>query len=245
MVQFDGVARNFSRLGNRVSTAPEPFGGGRQSSAPVPFQGSFSGGRVSSPPVPIYSQPGPATPIYPAPAQNMPTNYGKGFDGTGGNAEAGPQVNNTPANPPVDYSKFSTGDLSAMDSTLADQLSLFAQALKRYTADDTRQREDLGSDKDLALGGIGRNEISGLTGLNEDFAARGLGRSGLLFDAQNKAREAFGRQKNNVNTQYNKGIDNLDMKLRNFKAENGAGGSNEQAARRDALARLAAKQSLV
>jgi len=173
---------------------------------------------------------------------NMPLNYGTEFNGGGGGNAA---VNTTPANPPVDYSSFSNGDLSAVDSTLQDQLARFAQAMKHYQADDTRQRGVLQGDRDAALAGIDRNEVAGLTGINEDFASRGLGKSGLLFEAQNKAHTAFDRQGDNVRNQYSKGIDNLDMKLRNFTAENGEAGSNVQAARRDALARLAAKQTLV
>lgn len=131
-----------------------------------------------------------------------------------------------------------------VDSIFTDQQSAYANALKKFVADNDRQKENLQLDANTATQGIQRNRTLGLTGMSEDFAARGLSNSGMFVDQRGQASDQYARQKNNVVTGAANGVADLDFRRAKYDAENGAGGTNIQAARREAYARLAAAQNL-
>lgn len=186
----------------------------------------------------------PTTQAYPTTIWNGPAN-----------AAATTPVNDIPAAPvsapvtpkaePIDYSTYDNNKLAQVDSTFMDQKSMYAQLLKKYLEDYTRQGQNIDKDADLSREGIQKNKTNGLTSLNEDFAARGLGYSGIQAKEHGNATNAYAKQTSNVELNQKRSHDDLDFRKNKFVGENGENGSNIQAARREALNRLAAKQTLV
>lgn len=134
--------------------------------------------------------------------------------------------------------------LAQVDSAFMDQKSMYAQALKKYLEDFTLQNQNIDLDMGDALKGVGLNRKNGLTSLNEDMAARGLGHSGLQVKAVDDASQAYDRQESNIETGAKRQHDDLNFRKNKYVGENGENGSNMQAARREAYARLVAKQDL-
>jgi hypothetical protein len=133
-------------------------------------------------------------------------------------------------------------ELSALDSTFMDQKSMLADALSKYIADYERQGKRLGEDRDFAIKGIGRNREQGTKNIAEDFAARGLGKSGLWDQARTDANTAFDRQENATNKSFADQNSTLDFNKGKFERDNTA---NLASARRDAIARLTQAQGLI
>lgn len=184
-------------------------------------------------------------PAYSAPAQNFVRNNTQaayvppGVSGTGaGGAQQAPPA---PPKPPIDYSAYSNEQLAGVDSAFGEQKQMFKSALDKFLLEDKRQRGEVDRDRDVAIEGIGRNEVSGLTSLNEDFAARGLGRSGLQLNAVKEATDQYGRQRTNVREGHTKSIGDLNARKEKMDSDTT---NSIAAARREAYARLAAKQEL-
>jgi hypothetical protein len=131
-----------------------------------------------------------------------------------------------------------------VDSTFVDQKSMYANALTKYIEDADRQEKGLNLDAKTAKEGIGRNRTVGLTGLSEDFAARGLANSGMFTDNLDRADDQYDKQEENVGTGLTNALGDLNFRKSKFISENGENGTNVQAARREAYARLAAAQNL-
>lgn len=134
--------------------------------------------------------------------------------------------------------------MAEVDSIFTDQQSAYANALKKYQADNNRQKSVLKADANTAFKGIGRNQTLGMTGMGEDFAARGLANSGMYADQMDKGNAQYGLQKTNVQSGLTNSLNDLAYRRSKFETENGANGTNIQAARREAYARLAAAQNL-
>jgi hypothetical protein len=134
--------------------------------------------------------------------------------------------------------------LAQVDSAFMDQKSLYANLLKKYLADYDVQKSGVEKDAATAIEGVNLNKNRGLTSLNEDFAARGLGRSGLVAKEHGDATTAYGRQSSNILTGKDRSIGDLNFRKSKYESENGENGSNIQTARREAYARLVAKQDL-
>jgi hypothetical protein len=134
--------------------------------------------------------------------------------------------------------------LAQVDSAFMDQKSMYAAALKKYLEDYTLQGKNVDKDADTAIDGVHINKDRGLTSLNEDFAARGLGRSGLVAKENDNAIQSYDRQESNILTGKKRSHDDLDFRKNKYVGENGENGSNMQTARREAYARLVAKQDL-
>lgn len=168
----------------------------------------------------------------------LPSGGGGGGMASAASAPAAPPA---PPKPPIDYSTYSEEQLAGVDSAFGEQRQMFKTALDKFLLEDTRQRGDVNRDKDVALEGIGRNETSGLTSLNEDFAARGLGKSGLRLGAVKEATDQYGRQRTNVRDGHTKSIGDLNARKEKMNSDTT---NSIAASRREAYARLAAKQEL-
>lgn len=153
--------------------------------------------------------------------------------GGGSASPAGPQMN-----------EQQLGAAADVDSTFMDQKSMYANALKKYMEDYDRQDKTLERDAATAQTGIGRNREIGLTGMSEDFASRGLANSGMFVDSLDKADTQYDKQAENVTQGLTNAKGDLAFRAAKYQAENGENGTNIQAARREAYARLAAAQNL-
>lgn len=224
-----------------ISRAPKPY------VTPLPVTPSY----VPSPTVtqsPYYVPPS-------APVNNWNTGQqsfgGGGMATTMNSAPAAPVDPPKPPPPPKktvdDFAKLydTNQELAAVDSTFAEQRSLYAQLLKKYLADHDVNMKNIGEDARLGKEGIEKNRVRGLTSLNEDFAARGLGYSGLVAKEHDDTSQAFKKQDANVDLQRVRGETDLNSRKNKYVGENGENGSNMSAARREAYARLVAKQDIV
>lgn len=196
--------------------------------APAPVQ------RLASPSYPIAQQPS-----YGGGIQQAPIGGGNFGGGGGGGGDFGASQ----ARSPMSYDQF-TDDQAATDSTFMDQKSAYANALKKFIEDNDRQSSILDQDAKIAQEGIGRNRTNGLTGLSEDFASRGLVNSGMFRSELDKADGQYDKQETQVKTGLKNAKDDLGFRRAKYEAENGENGTNIQAARREAFARLAASQGL-
>lgn len=172
--------------------------------------------------------------------------YGGGV-GTGGNAGAGNfslPANTAPAPPPAEtYSMDDPNSrIASVDSTFRDQESMYNEQMTKFIEDIARRRGTLISDTDKAEEGVARNREIGMTGIGEDFAARGLGHSGLFINAAEKGTEAYDRQNNSLLDAETSGLGDLAFTESKEKSDNTA---RIQAAKRDALYRLQLKNQLV
>lgn len=166
------------------------------------------------------------------------------WQGTGGGGNfSNPAANIIPAQPPApSYSMSdSNGTIAQADSTFSDQESAYNEALKKVLANITHRRQALDRDTKQSKAGIEKNRVLGMTGVGEDFAARGLGHSGLFVDARAKAEDAYGRQASSVESAFADGTEELNFNENKERSDTAA---RVQAAKRDALYRLQMNNNL-
>lgn len=174
-----------------------------------------------------------------------PTSPGGSQGAVGGGATGGGEMGggSTASRSPMQYSEFSD-DMAATDSVFTDQKSAYANALKKFIEDNQRQQGILNQDASTAQAGIKRNRTNGLTGLSEDFASRGLSNSGMFSQELETADNQYDKQGEQVAFGLKNATDDLGFRKAKYEQENGENGTNIQAARREAFARLAASQGL-
>lgn len=220
---------------NRVNTPQKQVSVPATAPAPV-----WTPPQISS--TPSYYQ----APYVPPQAENpyYGNNFSQGSAGGSSSPAPAPVAKRLTADDFAKQYKNNDKGLAITDSTFADQQSQYAKVLKDYMADYDRQSKDLTDETKVARDGIGRNREIGMTNQAEDMFARGLGNSGLFSQEQDKARDAYARQDTNVADSRTRQQGDLDFRKNKFQGENGASGSNIQAARREAYNRLALKQQL-
>lgn len=189
----------------------------------------------TAPSWPVYNP----APVYQQPRYYQPATYSAPSAAPAAAAPTPPPPPPKPA--PIDYTKYSDDALAGVDSAFTDQRGMYKNALDKFLLDATRQEGDIKTDATTALGGVDRNQVSGVTGLNEDFAARGLGRSGMRLNSVDEANQQYSRQRDSVRQGRDRGL--ADIAARREKMQSDTQ-NNIQAARREAYARLAAKQEL-
>lgn len=248
--------------GGRKSSGGFKRGGGWAPSKPPVSRNPLNPWSTVNPapaPAPVYSPP-PYQAPYVSPAQGTPYAdpgyYNPGIASGGGGQAAAPAAPPKPPPPPPKPKRIGAGGfaskykgndkgLALVDSTFQDQSSSFAKVLKEYMADYTRQNGDLVRDEATAQKGIASNMKNGLTSQAEDFFARGLGNSGMFGSEQTEAEQRYKDQSTNVGQALTSSKNDLNFRKAKFEGENGANGSNVQAARREAYNRLALKENLV
>lgn len=175
---------------------------------------------------------------------NTFANYANSLAATApGGAISSPGAISGSPSPQASYSiSDPNGRIAQVDSTFRDQEESYNEGLKKFLADIDLKRKGLTRDTDTARAGVSRNREMGLTGINEDFAARGLGHSGLLIDAKRRGEDSYTRQDDALTNALTDGTNDL-----NFAAEKeqASTASRIQAAKRDALYRLQLNNNLV
>jgi len=241
-------------LGDYVKGVPKPktTSYSQLTNSPVPSSGT----PLIAPPKPIAAAPyyGGTVPS-PAAKQVTPTYSGPMYGNVGGavssipNSAGGPitgggmaAAQSAPRNP-MTYDQFSD-DMAATDSIFMDQKSAYANALKKFIEDNDRQKGIVQGDARIAREGVARNRQNGLTSLSEDFASRGLSSSGMFRKELDNAGGQYDKQRDQVDLGEKNAVDDLSFRRAKYEQENGEQGTNIQAARREAFARLAASQGL-
>ena len=146
-----------------------------------------------------------------------------------------------PARPTYSMSD-SNERIAQVDGTFLDQESAYNTSLEKFVADIARRKKSLQADTKTSKEGIERNRTLGMTGIGEDFAARGLGHSGLFVDASEKGQQAYDRQRDSVIKAETDGINELNFSESKERSDTA---NRIQAAKRDALYRLQLNNNLV
>lgn len=129
-----------------------------------------------------------------------------------------------------------------VDSVYTQQAALYKNALDKFYKENKRQKSIVTGDYNVATAGVARNRNTGLTSLNEDFAARGMQRGGARGFAHKEAGLQYDRQQQNVEWGKARGIQEIDAQKEKYESDNA---QQVAAAQREAYARLAARQKLV
>lgn len=119
---------------------------------------------------------------------------------------------------------------TAIDNAIADYLAQMQQQQGNYEGDYQNQLRDLGTAR-----------TQGLEDLTDDFAGRGLLRSGLYADADSDLRTDFTRRETDLGADRTKFLGDLETGKTNFTREQQL---TEQRAKADAIARRAAMYGL-
>lgn len=122
------------------------------------------------------------------------------------------------------------------DAGYQQQLREFAKAMQDFTGDVTRRRGDLGSNFDTSKKALGDQRELDLKGIEDDYGARGLIRSGLYADARGNYEKEYGNRVTDLSNQQNQALAALMGEEGQFKS---AQDLKTQAAREDAIRRRA------
>lgn len=122
------------------------------------------------------------------------------------------------------------------DAGYQQQLREFAKAMQDFTGDITRRRGDLGSNFDTSKKALADQRELDLKGIEDDYGARGLIRSGLYADARGNYEKEYGNRVTDLSNQQNQALAALLGEEGQFRS---AQDLKQQAAREDAIRRRA------
>lgn len=234
-------------------------GGGRIASAPEPVTGQVQGaanGRSVSPSEPLQAQvripTGGTQPYAVARQQALAPRTAAA---TAAPAPA-PYVAQAPAAPrgPAQggrqaYEAMDAGaraqtdaDWLGGDSDYTAQLGEYQRALDDFVSRIAGQKKNFEDDRVLAQDANGKNQTMSTNQLGEDFGARGMSYSGLWDKSKNDLMTRFSEQGKNIDLVAQRNSNEADNREKDYRAENSIGQGN---AKRSALARMAAQQSII
>lgn len=237
----------FAGGGVRSTAAPKPVA---RKPAPRNPQRSSAGrasnarrdaslARRSSPKPKAKSAPRRAAP-QPAPKRysSAPRPSGSGAMSYGGGRSGGvPSAPAAEGPGPIKSAK----DWLAGDSTYLSQIANFNKALQDFQANQGLQRSQYTTQYGMDKKSLQDALTQGQTDLEEDFAGRGLLKSGLYTDALGDLNQEFQTQFGQLDTNQKNFMDNLARELANYQTENQM---TKNQARADALRRRAAQYGL-
>lgn len=181
----------------------------------------------------------PARPSVPrAPSVGVPSSVGRSSSGRirpsggGGGASAGVVG---PPRPPDPNAWLKS------DSSYITQQSALARALKDYIAQMNSQKQQYQGQYDLNLSELGTQRESGFEDLENDYASRGLLKSGVYGQAYSDLERDFNARQSSLDTARSNFLANLATGQKNFQTEQQL---TAEKARQEALARRAAKYNL-
>lgn len=189
----------------------------------------------------------PPTSSSPKSSSSKPTSSsGKGYGSGGGHSHSSsasgrgvptPAAVAPPPPPPVPSIK----EFLAGDSAYKSQQDAIAKALADYTAQYQTQLENYTIGHKSRLGDLGIARERGAEDLENDFAGRGLLRSGLYADELGKFNSDFDRQASDLEAALAEYTSNLSTGKQNFTTEQQLA---RQRAEQEAIARRAAQYGL-
>lgn len=219
---------------------------------------SVSRPRPAPAPRQSYSPPAYSPPSYTPPPQTYyppPQTFSQPFipqqtfsgGGGGGNIQAFSAPAPAPAPPPPPPPPKRPAALNATDwlqgdSGYQDQMSEYDRAAATFLARIKKEKEQFNLDNDVAVKGNSRNRGVALQDNADDFAARGMMNSGLFDQESQELTGRFNEQDSLLARILQRQIGDADDRLADNRTEIQLGRGN---AKRQALARMAAKQALM
>lgn len=236
------VANNGGTVPAPKQVAPKSLNGG---SVPAPAQRAPSG--------PVYTPP-PQDMVYTDPRITNPNdNWAQPLARQAAPADMGPIEPAVPQGPVAGGRQWyealgptakaaTENDWLGGDSDYTAQLGEYERALDDFLARIKGQKDNFELDRKNAVGANELNETNATNSLGEDFGARGMSYSGLFDKSKNDLRTRFTDQEKNINLVAQRNNNDADNRRKDYEAENTIGRGN---AKRSALARMAAQQSMI
>lgn len=190
--------------------------------------GGGTGGGGVKPKQPLASRipqlgPSPAGPgLAPAPPSNG------GAPGVGANSTG--QVSSRPAMP-------STAAFLGGDSTYQSQISQYRKALSDYMAQQNTQKTQYQNQYGIDLNSLNQSRQQAQTGIQDDFASRGLLNSGVYGKAYSDLQSEYDTRQTQLEGSRTSFLQQLNDALSNLKGQQQTGLTQ---AKQDAIARRAA-----
>lgn len=202
--------------------------------------------KTYTPPAQVFQQAGssmrqgqtPAQYYAPAPVYQQPANFGTSGGGISQGFAAPAQ--SFPSPPPAPP-RMSENDWLAGDSEYTSQQNEYNRALKLFTDRIDKKKKMFDDDYNQSAKVTDKNQGQAMTGVGEDFAARGMAYSGLFDSARTDTEDMFKRQRGNLELVKNRNRTQADDDLADYGQEIELSRGN---ARRNALARFANSQNL-
>lgn len=161
------------------------------------------------------------------------SNYGGGSISSNSSGRYSPPMNvpgMAPGGGPVpDINAYLGGDTGYQQ-----QLREFAKALADFNADVTRRRGTLDQEYGSSKKALGDQRLLDLEGIEDDYASRGLQRSGLYADAVGDYEKEFGTRMSELERRQKQAIQQLLNEQSQYKNQNLL---SQQTARENALRR--------
>lgn len=138
--------------------------------------------------------------------------------------------------------RMNQDDWLAGDAEFLEQGNEYNRALQLFTDRIRKKKTEFDDDYKMSKDVTGKNQQQSMTGLGEDFAARGMAYSGLFDSARTDTENVFKRQLGNLELTKNRNVAQADDDLADYQQEIDLSRGN---AKRNALARFANQQSLM
>lgn len=145
-----------------------------------------------------------------------------------------------PAPEPV-VPQLTEEQMLALDTIYQNQLQSYDDSLDSYQRQNVSDRNAMSRNFKQDSGAIDRNRTNTLIGTSEDFANRGMIRSGGYVQQGDEINSNFGNQKARLTDSYDDNVAKLIAALSNFKKETS---TNRETARIQALGRVKNRQVL-
>lgn len=190
-----------------------------------------SGGMVPRP-APARRHVHPPRRTYSAPSYSAPTYSGGG--GRGGGVRRAPRPRPKPKPPPLKQ-------FLRKDAAYQDQLRQFQRTWQDFLADVRRRSGDVREDFTTGRRQMKEQRVRDLEQLEEDFAARGLLKSGLYGERVGDYEEDFQERVSDLTTNRNRLLQDIRQERQQFRREQQL---SKQKARKSAARRRASKYGI-
>lgn len=127
------------------------------------------------------------------------------------------------------------------DTTYQDQIAQLRKAYADYVASQNNERNNFQSQYGLNVKNLGNDKTQAFSGLQDDFASRGLLQSGVYGKAYSDLQTDYNQRQAQLDTERSGFLGDLTTNLANFKGDQA---TTTTSAKQEAIARRAAKYSL-
>lgn len=204
----------------------------------MPIQGGGSPGHYTAPVRRVVRRPSYTprrTPVYRAPSYT-PYYGGGGNYGGGGGGGGGTTPKVSKPKPPPSLSFW-----LRHDADYQDQLRAFGRSLSDFMADVGRRKTTLGTDYKTGVKRMGDQRVKDIQDIMNDFAARGLLKSGLYGQRQADYEKQYQQNLTDLETQNKKSLTDISNEEKNFRRQQEL---QKESARKEAARRRAEKYGI-
>jgi len=129
----------------------------------------------------------------------------------------------------------------ARDTDYQDQLRAFNRSLSDFMADVGRRKTSLSTDYSTGVKRMGEQRVKDLADIMNDFASRGLLKSGLFGQRQGDYEKQYQQNLTDLSTQNKKALTDLSTEEKNYRRQQEL---QKESARKEAARRRAEKYGI-